>query len=54
MWFGGDEGDLVRNQQKIHVCPGSPLTVTHYHPIGRTQMEVTFPNLVLPGRVDPT
>jgi hypothetical protein len=45
MWFG---------DEKDHVCPGSPVTVTHYHPLDRTQMEITLQNIVLPGRVDPT
>lgn len=47
LWFGDE-------RSHTHVCPGSPLTVTHYHPLDRTQMEVTFQNVVLPGRVDPT
>ena len=47
-------GGLGAGTAEIHVCPGSPLTVTHYHLIDRMQEEVTFQNVVLPERVDPT
>ena len=37
-----------------HVCPGSPLTVTQYHLVDRTQTGVTLTNFVLPAEVKPT
>jgi hypothetical protein len=36
------------------VCPGSPLTVTQYHLVDRTQTSVTLTNFVLPAEVRPT
>ena len=37
-----------------HVCPGSPLTVTQYHLVDRTQTGFTLTNFVLPAYVQPT
>jgi hypothetical protein len=36
------------------VCPGSPLTVTQYHLVDRTQAGFTLTNFVLPAYVQPT
>ena len=37
-----------------HVCPGSPLTLTQYHLLERTQTSMTLTNFVLPANVVPT
>jgi hypothetical protein len=37
-----------------HTCPGSPLTVTQYHLVDRTQTEIEIPNFQLPVAVVPT
>ena len=37
-----------------HLCPGSPLTVTQYHLVDRTQAGFTLANFVLPAYVQPT
>ena len=36
------------------MCPGSPLTVTQYHLVDRTQTGFTLTNFVLPAYVQPT
>jgi hypothetical protein len=30
------------------LCPGTPLTITPYHPLTRTQTQITIPNLKIP------
>ena len=45
---------FYRDGGEGHVCPGSPLTVTQYHLVDRTQTGVTFTNFVLPAYVQPT
>ncbi len=37
-----------------HVCPGSPLTMTQYHLLERTQTSMTLTNFLLPANVVPT
>ena len=37
-----------------HVCSGSPVTVTQYHLVNRTQTGFTLTNFVLPAYVQPT
>ena len=36
-----------RFRQRL-LCPGTPLTVTPYHPLTRTQTHITIPNLKIP------
>jgi len=36
-----------------HVCPGSPLTLTQYHLLERTQTSMTLMNFQLPANVGP-
>ena len=36
-----------------HICPGSPLTLTQYHLLERTQASMTLTNFVLPANVVP-
>ena len=50
LFLSGDYSD----DSHRHVCPGSPLTVTQYHLVDRTQTSVTFTNYVLPADVRPT
>ena len=42
------------NYAHWHVCPGSPLTLTQYHLLERTQTSMTLTNFVLPANVVPT
>ena len=35
------------------LCPGTPLTVTPYHPIARTQTQITISNLKIPAPTKP-
>jgi hypothetical protein len=37
-----------------HICPGSPLTLTQYHLLERTQASMTLTNFQLPANVVPT
>ncbi|MGD0887816.1 MAG: hypothetical protein ABR889_01080 [Acidobacteriaceae bacterium] len=37
-----------------HICPGSPLTLTQYNLLERTQASMTLTNFVLPANVVPT
>ena len=30
------------------LCPGAPITITPYHPLARTQTQITIPNLKIP------
>jgi hypothetical protein len=46
-------GDYYDNSH-WHVCPGSPLTVTQYHLVDRTQAGFTLTTFVLPAYVQPT
>jgi hypothetical protein len=45
---------FYRDGGEGHVCPGSPLTVTQYHLVDRTQTGFTLTNFVLPAYVQPT
>ncbi|MGA1982114.1 MAG: hypothetical protein ABSG84_06550 [Acidobacteriaceae bacterium] len=49
--FEDDGGDRYARWQ---VCPGSPLTVTQYHLVDRTQTSFTLTNFALPAEVRPT
>ena len=36
------------------LCEGSPMTVTQYHLVDRTQTDFTLTNFALPAKVTPT
>ena len=36
------------DQRWWRLCPGTPLTITPYHPVARTQTHITIPNLKIP------
>jgi hypothetical protein len=40
--------------QHWHICPGTPLTLTQYHLLDRTQTTLTIPNFQLPATPTPT
>jgi hypothetical protein len=39
------EPDFIR----WHICPGTPLTLTQYHVVERTQTSITIPNFQIPA-----
>lgn len=43
----GQAPNLAPNQWR-RLCPGTPLTITPYHPLARTQTQITIPNLKIP------
>jgi hypothetical protein len=49
MMFGYGVSDM-----HARVCEGSPLTLTQYHLVNRTQSDMTLTNLQLPAEVHPT
>jgi hypothetical protein len=51
MFFFMHGGD---NDTRWRVCPGSPLTLTQYDLVDRTQTGVTLTNFALPAEVRPT
>jgi hypothetical protein len=48
------DDDSNPNRPHWRVCPRSPLTVTQYHLVDRTQTSMTLTNFVLPAKVRPT
>lgn len=49
IWFTSGE-----DQRDGQVCEGSPLTITQYHLVDRTQTDFTLQNFVLPAKVRAT
>jgi hypothetical protein len=54
LYFSGGDDDEDGNRYRWRVCPGSPLTVTQYHLVDRTQTDFNFTNFALPAEVRPT
>jgi hypothetical protein len=54
LYFSGGGDDDNGSRYRWRVCPGSPLTVTQYHLVERTQAGFTLTNFVLPAYVQPT
>jgi hypothetical protein len=48
----GPDEDLF-NANHWHICPGSPLTLTQYHLVDRTQTSLTLENYMLPALANP-
>jgi hypothetical protein len=45
----GDFGNI--RSHRLHFCPGTPLTITQYHLVDRSQAELTIPGFQLPANV---
>ena len=52
IFFYRDDADSSHRHWRI--CPGSPLTMTQYHLLERTQASFTLTNFQLPANVNPT